>query len=84
MESFGMKKVMEDLFYKYKVNLAFSGHVHAYERFAPIYNNVTTVDGTVYMTVGTGGQSYGMHFLHLLCRLNSMHLPWTAYACLRF
>jgi hypothetical protein len=54
-----MKKSMEDLFYKYHVNVAFSGHVHAYERFLPIYKNMTTVNATIYMTVGTGGQSYG-------------------------
>ena len=54
-----MKRSMEDLFYKYKVNVAFSGHVHAYERFLPTYKNVTTMDATIYMTVGTGGQSYG-------------------------
>ena len=54
-----MKKAMEDLFYKYNVNAAFSGHVHAYERFLPMYKNVTTVDGTIYMTVGVGGQKAG-------------------------
>ena len=55
-----MKRSMEDLFYKYHVNVAFSGHVHAYERFLPMYKNVTTLNATIYMTVGTGGQSYGM------------------------
>ena len=59
LEAFGMKKAMEGLFYKYHVNCAFSGHVHAYERFLPIYQNVTTVNATIYMTIGTGGQSYG-------------------------
>ena len=55
-----MKRSFEDLFYKYKVNVAYSGHVHVYERFLPIYKNVTTLDGTIYMTVGMGGQEYGM------------------------
>ena len=59
MEAFGMKKSMEDLFYQYRVNAAFSGHVHAYERFLPMYNNVTNTNATIYMTVGTGGQNYG-------------------------
>lgn len=54
-----MKKAMEGLFYKYHVNAAFSGHVHSYERFLPIFNNVTTNNATIYMTVGAGGQSYG-------------------------
>ena len=57
----GMKNSMEGLFYKYRVNAAFSGHVHAYERFLPMYKNATTVDGTIYMTVGTGGQLYGKY-----------------------
>ena len=35
-------EAMEGLFYKYHVNAAFSGHVHSYERFLPIFNNVTT------------------------------------------
>ena len=55
----GMKNSMEDLFFQYHVNAAFSGHVHAYERFLPMYKNKTTVNGTIYMTVGTGGQLYG-------------------------
>ena len=59
LEAFGMKKSMEDLFYTYHVNAAFSGHVHAYERFPPIYKNVTTNNATTYFTVGAGGQSYG-------------------------
>ena len=65
-EAFGMKKAMEDLFYKYHVNAAFSGHVHAYERFLPMYKNVTNTNGTIYMTVGTGGQSYGKPSIFLL------------------
>ena len=32
-----MKESMESLFYKYKVNLIISGHVHAYERTFPVY-----------------------------------------------
>jgi acid phosphatase type 7 len=55
-----MKNSMEDLFYKYKVNVAFAGHVHVYERFLPIHKNVTTQDATIYMTLGMGGQVYGM------------------------
>lgn len=32
-ESLGMKKVMEDVLYRARVDVVFSGHVHAYERF---------------------------------------------------
>ena len=58
-----MKRSMEDLFYKYQVNVAYSGHVHVYERFLPIYKNVTTLNATIYMTVGVGGNPYGMILL---------------------
>ena len=71
-----MKRSMEDLFYKYHVNVAFSGHVHAYERFLPIYKNVTTMNATIYMTVGTGGQSYGMLLLpYSLLLVTSLLFP---------
>jgi hypothetical protein len=31
---------LEALFYKYAVDLVFNGHIHAYERSYPVYNNV--------------------------------------------
>ena len=69
-----MKRSMEDLFFKYRVNVAFSGHVHAYERFLPIYKNLTNLNATIYMTVGTGGQDYGMQS-YTFCRLLLTFLP---------
>mmetsp|Transcript_3427 Transcript_3427/g.11917 ORF Transcript_3427/g.11917 Transcript_3427/m.11917 type:complete len:511 (-) Transcript_3427:173-1705(-) len=58
---------VEDLFYRYGVDLAIYGHVHDYERFWPVYN-LTVVNGTdvtlgryfdphatVHMTTGSGG-----------------------------
>lgn len=58
---------VEDLFYKYGVDLAFFGHEHAYERYYPVYNEVVqrgpgiTFDryyqpaATVHVVTGAGG-----------------------------
>ena len=54
-----MRDSMESLFYKYKVNVVFAGHVHAYERSFPVYQNVTTKDGPVYINIGDGGNREG-------------------------
>lgn len=54
-----MRDSMEGLFYKYKVNIAFAGHVHAYERTYPVFNNATVPDGTVFVTIGDGGNHEG-------------------------
>lgn len=54
-----MRNYMEDLFYNYRVNIAFMGHVHAYERTHPVFKNNTDNFGTVYITVGDGGNLEG-------------------------
>ncbi|XP_013386031.1 acid phosphatase type 7 [Lingula anatina] len=35
-----IRENVERMFYDFKVNLIFSGHVHAYERYYPLYENV--------------------------------------------
>ncbi|KDO20189.1 hypothetical protein SPRG_13444 [Saprolegnia parasitica CBS 223.65] len=45
----------EDLYYQYGVDAVMAGHVHCYERTAPIYKNKITQGAPVYITVGTGG-----------------------------
>lgn len=55
-----MRDSMEELFYRYHVNMAFTGHVHAYERTYPVYANETrTTDGVVYVVIGDGGNAEG-------------------------
>lgn len=54
-----MRDSMEPLFYKNKVNIVFSGHVHAYERSYPVYLNKTDSRGPVYITIGDGGNLEG-------------------------
>lgn len=56
---------LQKLWQKYKVDMAFYGHVHNYERTCPIYQNQCvnlershysgTVNGTIHVVVGGGG-----------------------------
>ncbi|KAI3785862.1 hypothetical protein L1987_44988 [Smallanthus sonchifolius] len=56
---------LQKLWQKYKVDIAFFGHVHNYERTCPIYQNQCvnseishysgTVNGTIHIVVGGGG-----------------------------
>jgi predicted phosphodiesterase len=54
-----MRESMEELFYHNNVNIVFSGHIHAYERTYPVYRNQTDIYGTVYITIGDGGNLEG-------------------------
>ncbi|XP_030938546.1 probable inactive purple acid phosphatase 27 isoform X1 [Quercus lobata] len=63
-ESMG-RESLQKLWQKYKVDIAFYGHVHNYERTCPIYQNRCvntekthysgTVNGTIHIVVGAGG-----------------------------
>jgi hypothetical protein len=55
-----MRESMEELFYKYSVNIVFNGHVHDYERTYPVYKNNTDIYGTVYITIGNAGNLEGL------------------------
>jgi len=54
-----MQAAYEALFIQYKVNIVYSGHVHAYERSCPVNKNVCQNDGEgiVHVTSGDGGAS---------------------------
>jgi hypothetical protein len=68
-----MRESMEHLFYKNKVNMVLSGHVHAYERTHPVYKNVTDLNGPIYITIGNGGNLEGHAY-------NYYEQPsWSAY-----
>jgi len=43
---------MEPLLYAYGVDIVLCGHVHAYERTLPVYNNSLNECGPVYFTIG--------------------------------
>ncbi|XP_016170274.1 nucleotide pyrophosphatase/phosphodiesterase isoform X2 [Arachis ipaensis] len=59
------RESLQKLWQKYKVDIAFYGHVHNYERVCPIYQNQCvneekthysgTVNGTIHVVVGGGG-----------------------------
>ncbi|GBG72812.1 hypothetical protein CBR_g12379 [Chara braunii] len=55
-----MRKAIEDLLYSAKVDLVFTGHVHAYERTKPMYNWKESPCGITYIVVGDGGNREGL------------------------
>ncbi|KAI3894435.1 hypothetical protein MKX03_003840 [Papaver bracteatum] len=59
-ESVGMKKSMEELLYKARVDVVFAGHVHAYERFTRVYADKADNCGPVHITIGDGGNREGL------------------------
>jgi len=68
-----MRETFEPIFYKYGVNIVFTGHVHAYERTWPVYQNQIDDNGPIYVVIGDGGNNEG----HA-----STYLPqpkWSAY-----
>lgn len=54
-----MRSNMEALFYKHHVNAVFAGHVHAFERSRPVFQNVTDARGTTYINIGDAGNAEG-------------------------
>jgi hypothetical protein len=53
------KVAMEQVFYKFHVNIVISGHNHAYSRTLPVYNGELQDDGPIHITIGTGGSWEG-------------------------
>ncbi|KAL6839123.1 hypothetical protein ACP4OV_031014 [Aristida adscensionis] len=50
-----MRQEMEELLYEHRVDIVFSGHVHAYERMNRVFNYTLDPCGPVYITIGDGG-----------------------------
>ncbi|KAL4087282.1 hypothetical protein PRIC1_013179 [Phytophthora ramorum] len=55
-----MKKNMEDILYRNKVDVVVSGHVHAYERSHPVYKQKVVEDAPVYVVLGDAGNREGL------------------------
>jgi hypothetical protein len=55
-----IQEAVEDLLYAAKVDIVFSGHIHAYERSCKTYKYKCVDDGPVYLTVGDGGNREGL------------------------
>jgi len=68
-----MRETFEPVFYKYKVNLIFTGHVHAYERTYPVYMDTVLSDAPTYIVIGDGGNNEGHASTYLT------QPKWSAY-----
>ena len=64
-EEVGLKALLEPLFHAHGVDLMFCGHVHAYERMHPVYQNKTTPGATTYINIGDGGNREGPAYTYL-------------------
>ncbi|KDO25712.1 hypothetical protein SPRG_09011 [Saprolegnia parasitica CBS 223.65] len=70
----GLQAKLEPLYAQFGVDVVLAGHVHGYERTAPIYQNkIDAVKGTVYVTTGAGGNYEG----HAGPRLPGPLPPWS-------
>lgn len=58
-EGAAMRQAMEKLIYHAQADIVFTGHVHAYERTLPVYQNKTDPCGPVHITIGDGGNREG-------------------------
>jgi len=58
-ESVTMRNSLEPMLYKAKTDVFMVGHLHAYERTKGIFQNQTTCDGIVHITIGDGGNHEG-------------------------
>ncbi|XP_050219642.1 purple acid phosphatase 15-like [Mercurialis annua] len=59
-----MRVEMEELLYKYSVDIIFNGHVHAYERSNRVFNYTLDPCGPIHITVGDGGNREKMAIEH--------------------
>lgn len=55
-----MRVALEDTLFAAHADVVFTGHVHAYERSVPVYNNKPNAAGPVHITVGDGGNREGL------------------------
>lgn len=59
-EGIPMENAIEDVLFENKVDLVFSGHVHAYERSCQVYQYKCTPGAPYYITIGDGGNHEGL------------------------
>merc|ERR1711920_339880 len=59
LEGYKAKQDMEKLLYQNGVDLVVNGHVHAYERSYPVYNDTLDACGATHIVVGDGGNYEG-------------------------
>ncbi|KAL6574983.1 Purple acid phosphatase 22 [Orobanche minor] len=59
-EGESMRKALEQVLYRARVDVVFAGHVHAYERFTRVNDNKVDHCGPIHMTIGDGGNREGL------------------------
>ncbi|KAL6521119.1 Purple acid phosphatase 22 [Orobanche gracilis] len=59
-EGESMRKALEQVLYRARVDVVFAGHVHAYERFTRVNDNKADHCGPVHVTIGDGGNREGL------------------------
>lgn len=59
-EGLPMQAAIEDTLFNAKVDVVFSGHVHAYERSCQVYKYKCTDGAPYYITIGDGGNAEGL------------------------
>eukprot|EP00884_Botryococcus_braunii_P016935 jgi/Botrbrau1/3925/Bobra.0365s0001.1 len=88
MENECMRQEIEPLLYEYGVDLAFTGHVHAYERSFPVYNFTRDTCGPVYILIGDGGNIEKIYRRFAdqpgLCPQPGVQPPWQPEYCPSF
>lgn len=65
---------LEDVFYKFHVDLVFTGHYHNYERTCTVYKEKCVPGAPVHILVGTAGIELGNEWNH-------PKPPWSAKRC---
>ena len=69
-----MRATLEPMLHAARVNAVFAGHVHAYERSLPVFDNALDASGAVHITIGDGGNREGLYN-----NWNSPQPAWSAF-----
>jgi len=62
-QMFMMREHIEPLLVRYKVNVVFNGHIHAYERTKPVAFGKVTKTGPIHIVMGAGGRAAKAQFM---------------------
>ena len=74
MEGEIFRRQYEPLLYQYGVDVVMNGHVHAYERSHPVFNNTANPCGITHLVLGDGG-NYENAFVPWI----TPKAPWSAF-----
>ena len=63
-QSLAAKEHLEPLFVQHRVNVVFSGHIHAYLRTTTVAHGIVDPTGPMHVTIGAGGRKCEAPFLN--------------------